>query len=237
MQDVCVLPMQEAECSVLQNMPFDPSLPDLHLELTSKCRLACPACARTVEAGQYQETELSLSAIDRLVKARQRFKMINLSGAHGDPIYHSRFHEVIEKLLRLEGEPFVGIETNGSYRDQDWWAMTGALLRSKDQVVFGIDGLQDTIGLYRRNADWSSIILGIETLKKKSSCVVHWRWILFRHNQHQIEEAARLARSLGVDHFTIVGSLQDPSIDGMQPTISVEDAENTLRGTFDLSKV
>jgi sulfatase maturation enzyme AslB (radical SAM superfamily) len=55
-------------------------------------------------------------------------------------------------------------------------------------ITFSIDGLEDTNKIYRINSEWESIMNGFNTIKKYGIKTV-WKFIVFRHNQHQIEEA------------------------------------------------
>ena len=52
--------------------------------------------------------------------------------------------------------PNIKIEmwTNGGARDTVFWKRMAQL---KVHVIFGIDGLEDTNHLYRKNAKWKSI--------------------------------------------------------------------------------
>jgi MoaA/NifB/PqqE/SkfB family radical SAM enzyme len=77
-------------------------------------------------------------------------------------------------------------------------------LGPEDEVIFSIDGLEDTLLEYRIGGDWKSAIDGMSIIVGK--CRVVWKWIVFRHNEHQVEEGLALARSLGCDQFKIIKS-------------------------------
>lgn len=143
-------------------------IPKLHLEISSKCALACPACPRTEFQGQYKVTNLPLASISNIVNSNRRFGEVLLCGDHGDPIYHDRFHDVVRMLLKLSGRPHITVATNGSHRPREWWLETASLLRPCDYVIFGIDGLEDTASAYRRGSDWDSIMTAIRILKSVS---------------------------------------------------------------------
>lgn len=211
--------------------------PVLHLELTSKCALRCTECARTKYLEKIPVREMSLSVIEAIKRSGKVFREISLCGAHGDPIYHSNFHDVLKKLKTFPGSPLISIATNGSYRTEDWWKETALLLARKDEVIFAIDGLKDTLTQYRVNADWDSIRLGMETLKKNSRVRILWQWILFRHNEHQLEEAGKLAREWKVDQFLILKSSRYSKDTADFPRRSTEYAEQDFRRGFDLSSL
>lgn len=213
------------------------TLPDLHLEITSKCVLACPGCPRTIYPKDYAVTDLPVNIVEKIVADGRQYKMITLCGDHGDPIYHSQFHEIISLLLKLPGTPYISIATNGSSRSEAWWAKTAQLLRKNDEIIFGIDGLEDTSHLYRKKNNWASIIKAIEILKSKGCCQITWQWILFRFNEHQLAEAATVAKKLKIDCFMIIGSSRFDDDDPFRPTLSIQDAENQFRKSYDISPV
>jgi MoaA/NifB/PqqE/SkfB family radical SAM enzyme len=65
-----------------------------------------------------------------------------------------------------------------------------------------LDGLKDTNKIYRINSDWKSIMNGFDTIKKYGIKTV-WKFIVFHHNQHQIEEAEKLSKELGFNEFRL----------------------------------
>ncbi|NQY99443.1 MAG: radical SAM protein [Bdellovibrionales bacterium] len=198
---------------------------DLHLELTSKCALKCPACPRTERFGDYTVTELSLDALKNILDFDYKYKIVSLCGDHGDPIYHSQFHNVIELLLDLPGAPSLHIATNGSGRKADWWKATAELLRPKDRVIFGIDGLEDTNELYRRGANWQSIMTAAKTLKASGNSQLVWQWILFEHNQHQMPEARKVFEDVRFDDFWVVQSFRSSDTSCKPATITIDEAK------------
>ncbi len=196
--------------------------PDLHLEISTKCALKCPACPRTLSIDEIKITEIQKELLKKNLDFNKVYKVVSLCGDHGDPIYHSEFHAIIQILHQLRHSPPILIATNGSHRDQDWWKLTAQTLTRKDRVIFGIDGLEDTNHLYRRGADWDSIMTAIKTLKTYGTCQIQWQWILFNYNQHQIREGARLAKELGIDRFYVIDSSRDNA--EFAPTVSLEAA-------------
>jgi MoaA/NifB/PqqE/SkfB family radical SAM enzyme len=194
----------------------------LHIEISSKCALQCPSCPRTNFLGKFKVGELSLQAIKNSIHPDRKYEIISLCGDHGDPIYHTQFHEVIEILKTVPGRPPIHIATNGSFRSKEWWEKTAQILGKRDRVIFGIDGTRETNHLYRRGSDWDSIMLGLQTLLEFGQCQVHWQWILFKYNQTQLLEGQRLARQLGVHRFFVVESAR--TNDDLQATVSLEEA-------------
>lgn len=180
-----------------------PQVRSLHLEITSRCTLACPRCQRTSNPEELQVGDAPLPVIRAITRAAfPDVAFVNFCGNYGDPIYHRRFHAVV-RHMKEEGF-VVRIETNGSFRSAGWWAELAAMLDRKDRVTLSIDGLEDTNHLYRANSRWSDVMLAVEALRGRVMLV--WKLIVFRHNQHQIEAAIARARDLGFDDFKLMRS-------------------------------
>jgi hypothetical protein len=95
------------------------------------------------------------------------------------------------------------MSTNGSLRDKNWWADLGKILsRPGDIVAFGIDGLSDTNHLYRINSSFDKIIENAKSFIS-SGGNARWDFLVFEHNQHQIDAARALAHDLGFRSFAV----------------------------------
>ena len=174
----------------------------LHLELTSRCRLACPNCERTRFKGRYKIRDLPQDLVFRLVE-NPHFKKIMLSGTLGDPIYHPYFLEIVKKIKQSHKE--LKIATNGSGKTLEWWEKVFNQLDNHDKICFGLDGLQDTAHLYRINTNFFQVFEAMKLGAAINRAVIEWQFIIFSFNQHQIEEANQLAQKFGIK-FTILKS-------------------------------
>ena len=172
-----------------------------HIEPTSKCILECPLCDRTWFYKKFKKRELHEINIDHLLKFfNGKSYNIRLMGNNGDPIYHSKFHMLCSKLKQINCK--ISITTNGSKKSAEWWKKLGSILTPTDKITFSIDGLQDTNKIYRINSKWDSIINGFKIIKEHN-IKTEWKFIVFRRNQHQIEEAEKLSKELGFDEFNL----------------------------------
>jgi MoaA/NifB/PqqE/SkfB family radical SAM enzyme len=196
---------------------------NLHLEITSRCTLECPRCQRNANPEELEVNDVPLPVL-RQTLTRANFPhidFVNFAGNYGDPIYHRSFHAVI-RHVKSEGLK-IRIETNGSYRSRAWWDETASILGRPDRVALSIDGLEDTNHIYRVKSRWKDIMGAIEALQGKVQLI--WKFIVFRHNEHQIEEAERRARDMGFDEFRLIRShrfdgrwLGPDGVDPMKPT-------------------
>ena len=178
---------------------FDVPVRSFNMEITNRCTLGCPRCARTdndwVKANL---ADISLEVLEHTfpLSRKKSFEglRVNLCGTYGDCIYHRRFHEVLAYLKKAGLG--VSVETNGSHRKMDWWRKTCDILTDDDMITFSVDGLADTNHIYRVNARWKDIEQAMRYCAKRVA--VDWKFIVFRHNEHQIEEARLLAEDIGI---------------------------------------
>ena len=174
-----------------------------HIEPTSKCTLECPLCDRTWFYETFKRRNLHEINVDNIVKFVGANSKVGLCGNNGDPIYHSKFLELVQRFK--DNNCSLHIHTNGSAKTKAWWNKLKAMLTKDDHITFAIDGLEDTNHLYRKNAKWDSIMNAVDTLKNREF-KMSWQFIPFKHNQHQILEAGNLSKALGFDEFKLLQS-------------------------------
>jgi len=200
-----------------------------HIEISSKCTLRCPRCARQEVPDGLVNTELDLEFFKRNFTPefiQANVEKITFCGDDGDPIYAHDLIPVIKYIKDIKSVEIV-IITNGSHKKLTWWIELGKLLDSNDSVHFSIDGYDDASNnLYRVNSDYNSIVAGLRTLRATSSCQIIWAAIAFKFNEEHIEFMQRLAQQLGVDRFQLTKSTKFGSVypsygidDPLQPSV------------------
>jgi len=181
-----------------------------HIEISSKCTLACPRCARQEVPDTLVNTELDLAFFQRNFApefVRSHVEKITFCGDDGDPIYAHDLIPVIRYIKDIKPAVEIVIVTNGSYKKDQWWQELGDVLTGIDSVHFSIDGYDhDSNQLYRVNSDWASSIEGIHTLRAFSNVQIVWAAIAFQFNEHAIERMKVYAKQLGVDRFQLTRS-------------------------------
>ena len=175
-----------------------------HIEPTSKCILECSLCDRTWFYQKFKKRLTQDINIDHLITFfKDHEPNITMCGNNGDPIYHAKFHELCIRLKKIRSK--IEIVTNGSGKKKAWWEKLCEILTSEDAIEFSIDGLQDTNHLYRINSNWDSIMDAIEVVTKYNIKTT-WKFIVFKHNEHQIKDAQKLSKKLGIVEFKLIKS-------------------------------
>ena len=100
------------------------------------------------------------------------------------------------------------ISTNGGLRSVGWWEELGrVMLRTDSCVELHVDGLRDTNPLYRVHTDFDKIMANARAYMA-TGARAEWQYILFRHNEHQAEEALALSRELGFSRFVLIDTIR-----------------------------
>ena len=199
----------------------------LHLESTTVCNAACPQCARE-DASLYNDAlhraELTVAKIKELfsVPFIEKLEKVFMCGDFGDPAANHNTLEILEYFRSINPSITLGMNTNGSIQNTQWWSKLGKLFSNPlDYCVFSIDGLADTNHIYRVNTRFEKIIKNAGAFIQNGG-KAHWDMLVFAHNEHQVESARDLARELGFTHFRSKVSKRFVSIPvvGLEPPAS-----------------
>ena len=180
------------------------NLNTINVELTNYCNAACPMCARFKWDGELNKekvnsvhTSLSLIKNKIPIKVIEQLKRFYSVGTYGDPLMNPECFQIYEWIKMHNENCKLEMHSNGGGRSTDFWSALGSLGVG---VMFGIDGLADTNHLYRRNVQWDTLIKNVKVFIKAGG-IARWKYIIFKHNEHQIDEARTLSKELGFKNF------------------------------------
>jgi len=79
-----------------------------------------------------------------------------------------------------------------------------------DKIVVSIDGItQETYSKYRQGGNFKAVmdnlkmLLRIRKQLRSSKPYITWQFLVFRHNEHEIDDVIKMGRKIGVDHVGI----------------------------------
>lgn len=180
----------------------------VHLEVTERCNASCPQCARNINGGEVNpllhDAELSLDDVKNILKPEfiSQLKRLYMCGNYGDPISARDTLEMFEYIRSCNSSMQLSFHTNASAKTPEWWSRLPAAMGKNHYVVFSVDGLEDTNHLYRQGTVWSKIMANARAFIAAGGRA-RWDYIVFGHNEHQVEEARALAESMGFEKFNI----------------------------------
>lgn len=184
----------------------------VHWEPSDKCNSACPMCPRYTFDG-FENPGLANTewTLDNFIKAWPEEFIKNLRkilscGNFGDPCACRDFSKIYQYVREVNPTIGLACNTNASLRTPQWWYDLGTVMRAEQNkgnyCTFSLDGLEDTNHIYRRKTNFKKSIENAQAFIDAGG-VAHWDFIVFKHNEHQVEEARDMAIKMGFKNFNV----------------------------------
>lgn len=183
------------------------------LELTAACNARCPACARTqhfIKEGKSIKgsTNISMEVIENIFSLPwPNLRQINVDGNYGDSLFHPQSLDILNKIIELHpnhANVKLFISTNGGFFNEEFWTNLAGIFKQfhpDSAIEFGIDGIDaETHARYRVNTDLNKVLKNAQAFINAGGRA-EWKWIGFEWNDHQLEDAKKLAEQMGFDSF------------------------------------
>ena len=178
----------------------------IHLEVTQNCQAACPMCDRNMNGEGINPhinlDELSLEDCKDIfpIKFIKQLDTMYMCGNLGDPIVAQDTLEIFRYFREHNPHMWLSMNTNAGARDEAWWTELAQIYGRMGAVIFSVDGLRDTNHIYRQNVVWDNVERNMRAFINAGGRA-RWDFLIFEHNQHQVEEAEALADKWGVEKF------------------------------------
>ncbi|MDD4909394.1 MAG: radical SAM protein [Candidatus Omnitrophica bacterium] len=178
----------------------------LVIDPSNICNLKCPFCPTGQGRGSREKGVFPIERfegiIDKLGKYLIHIDFVNW----GEPLLNKQVFEMIKTAKKYRVD--TKMDSNFTFFNEE---TAGRMIESGlDKVIVSLDGLsQETYSKYRVGGDFEAVMAGLKALLRKKKEMnshtpyVSWQFLVFRHNEHEIERARALAEELGVDHIGI----------------------------------
>jgi len=178
----------------------------LDLETSSLCNAECQSCSRRyggIKNQTFTETYMTIKQVKEWFPENfiENLGLITMCGNYGDSMTNPDLISILKHFRSINPNIRFHMNTNASGRDEAFWRELGEIFSvNNSTVVFSVDGLEDTNWIYRKGTHWDKIVLAMETYIS-TGANSRWEFLVFRHNEHQVEEARQLAKDMGVTEF------------------------------------
>lgn len=179
----------------------------LELELTSRCNASCSVCPRYLNGElnpNLQTSDITLYDLKNNIEDYiwEQIQTVVLKGTVGDagssPELENILHFLDSKNL------MISLHTNGETKTNNWWSNIGSGVTNL-KTRFCIDGIsQDTHYQYRKT-NFQKVLSNARSFIDAGGNA-EWFYIIFKHNQNEVDIASRLAKDLGFQSFTAIYS-------------------------------
>lgn len=173
----------------------------VELEITSNCNAACPGCARTQRSDILEIHSFTVEDLISIFPKKEHIegKTFKFCGVLGDPVINPDCFAMVKYLVDNGG--WCQISTNAGLQTVEWWRKLGKLSAETKlvDVSFCIDGHRETNHIYRVNTKFDTIERNMQAYSNggNGNASASWIYIIFDHNEHELEIAKEHALRLG----------------------------------------
>jgi len=180
----------------------------LDFESSSLCNASCAICNRRYAGGSKAdgmiETYVTLKQFKEWFPVEFIKNLVGMSmcGNYGDSMTNPELLDILRYARNLNTNLIITMNTNASGRTPQFWTELSEIIGTAGHLTFSVDGLKDTNWIYRKGTHWDKIMMAMENYKKGPGSS-RWEFLVFKHNQHQVEEARQLSKDIGIDSFHV----------------------------------
>lgn len=176
---------------------------DLTIDFTTFCQLHCPWCAVGNGTIRRNRATMPFSLYDSLLAevGDSLFLVWNFSA--GEPLLHPQLPDLLGRGCRHE---FFSIISTNLSRKLTAAQRDALLLSGLGMLSASVDGVDaETYSQYRRGGDFNLVLDNLYALVRRKRelglayPLLEWRYLVFEHNQDDVEDAERMAGELGLD--------------------------------------
>ena len=178
----------------------------IHLEVTQNCQANCPMCDRNMNGEGLNPhinlDELSLDDCKNIFTKEfiAQLDTMYMCGNLGDPIVAKDTLEIFQYFRLHNPNMWLSMNTNAGAKNEKWWRQLAEVFGRMGSVIFSVDGLRDTNHLYRQGVVWDNVERNMRAFIDAGGRA-RWDFLIFEHNQHQVDEAEALANEWGCEKF------------------------------------
>lgn len=178
----------------------------IRIDACTLCQLNCPCCMRNAKPEDFKSGcglgYLSFKNFKKLVDDNN-FEAIELSNM-GEIFLNPELLEIIKYSYEKNIVLSAGTGVNLNYLTDE---MAEALVKYKIyDITVSIDGATpETYSIYRKGGDFNTVINNVKKINfykkkyKSESPYLTYKFIVFGHNEHEINKAKALANELNMD--------------------------------------
>lgn len=180
--------------------------PILQIEPTNVCNLRCSLCATGAGMPTRSPSFMPFELYRKVINQVKDYVCLLVFWSWGEPFIHKDAFRMIR--YAKDSGLIVHTSTNGHFFNTKERARQ-VIESGLDSLIVAVDGLdQPTYEKYRKGGSLKLVLESIENIvsERVAAGVEHpritFRFIVMRHNEHQIDQVKDFAERLGVDAVT-----------------------------------
>lgn len=176
----------------------------LSIEPTTACNLRCPECPSGLRSFTRATGNLQKNNFEKFMDEIQNTTLHLTFYFQGEPYINKDFLNMVASAHQRK--IYTITSTNAHFLDDETAKKT--VLSGLDTLIISIDGItQDVYEQYRVDGHVDKVLEGTKNilhwkkiLKQKNPQVV-WQYLVVKPNEHQLDDAKKLAKEIGVDEL------------------------------------
>ena len=183
----------------LKGQPFA-----LSIEPTTACNLGCPECPSGLKQFSRPTGNLKQGTNKKIIDELAPYLSYINFYFQGEPFINPSFLEMVD--YAASKNIYTATSTNAHFLTNDMAKKT--VESGLDRLIISIDGTtQETYEQYRIHGNLDKVLEGTKNVvswkKQLKSSTPHliFQFLVVKPNEHQIEDAKKLAREIGVDEI------------------------------------
>lgn len=176
------------------------------VEPTTSCNLRCPQCPSGLRSFTRETGSLELETYKTIIDQLYRTSGYITLYFQGEPYLNKNFNAIVN--YAFQKKMYTATSSNAHYFTKE--NAENVIKSGLDRLIISIDGIdQETYSKYRIGGSIDKVIKGTQALveakknlKSKTPHII-WQFIVFRHNEHQLEDIKKMAAQVDVDELSI----------------------------------
>lgn len=178
----------------------------MSIEPVSFCNLQCPECPAGNGTLTRNKEKMSFSLFAEIVEQIKSHVLYLTLYFQGEPYLNTDFLDFVQ--LAAQNNIYTASSTNGHFLTDEIAKKT--VESGLNKLIISVDGSsQEIYEKYRRGGDLEKVLLGITHLVKwkkelhSKTPFIEMQFLVFKHNEHQIDEVRNLAKRLEIDKLSL----------------------------------
>ena len=166
------------------------------IDVCNVCNLRCPLCPTGNTTIARKQAMLSLEQYKEIFDKIKEYALVVSLYNHGEPLLNPDVFSIIEHTHRNR----VGTNISSNFNWPQPVDINDFIRSGLDYVTVSLDGVtQEAYQQYRVRGDIAEVfdnmkrLLAAKKALKSKTPFVEWQFIVFKHNEHEMDEARRLA--------------------------------------------
>jgi radical SAM protein with 4Fe4S-binding SPASM domain len=172
------------------------------VDVCNVCNLRCPLCPTGNTTIARRQAMLSLDQYKDVFDRIKEYALVVSFYNHGEPLLNPDVFSIIEHTHRSR----VGTNISSNFNWPQPVDINDFIRSGLDYVTVSLDGVtQEAYQKYRVRGDIAEVfdnlrrLISAKKALKSKTPFVEWQFIVFKHNEHEMDQARKLASEIGVD--------------------------------------